>query len=169
MSKPALKYHRIICLGNPNPKQYKNNPQPPGDLGLELLEIFATDVCGLDISTVPQIGDTVRTQPSDEHPEGEPLYEVTEEHRAAKLRDLIATPVEIRYIGPKRRTKIRVSRESSLVQAVAEIRRCWAQSANCEPAWIAGTDPLLVEAVKQEFGIEEVREYQPDETDEDSQ
>lgn len=153
---------RIICLGNAQPKAYKENPNPPKGASAAILEIFATEICGLDISGIPAVGETVYAKPTSTHPKPAALYKTTKAHREANLRALIEEPVEIPWLGGKCRTKIRVSPDSNLVQAVGEIQRIWNRSGNGTPGWIAGTDPILVEAVKQELGITEVREYVED-------
>lgn len=152
---------KTVVLGNANPKAYRNNPRAPDGLSVAQLEAFATDVCKLDISGVLEVGDWMRGPATMEEPEGAKVYEITAQHRAALLRELIERPVEMPWVGGKCRTKINVSPDSSFSQALSEINRIVTAHFNGPIGWVAGTDAALVEAVRQEFGIEEVREYDP--------
>lgn len=137
---------KIVCLGNHAPRAYKNNPPPPDGLPLAALKVFATTICGLDISGLKKTGDVVNDR------DGKPLYKVTEAHEDAFIRELIQQPVEIPWFGGKCRTKIKLSKESNLAQSLSEIGRIWRINSHVAPGWIAG-DGVSREFLKM-LGVE---------------
>lgn len=145
---------RVIKLGTPNPKAYRQNPVPPVDFTLTQYERFATEICGLDISKVPKEGDEVRAR------NGELQYVVTKSHRSAYILDMIQKPVRIPWLGGECVTEIKVSDASTVDEAIKEIRTCWNAAAEGSPSWIAGTHGSLVELVKQDLGVPEIREWE---------
>lgn len=149
---------KIICLGNPNPRAYKNNPQPPEGLPLDVLKVFATQICGLDIAGLRKTGDVINNAL------GEPLYTMIEAHEAAVLREEIQKPVEIPWLGGKQRTKIKLSKDSTPSQSLSEVQRIWQISGTGKPAWIAGNDDDMVAFIKVAMEIDEVRDYEDDGT-----
>jgi hypothetical protein len=154
---------RVICLGNRSAIKYANHPQPPEGLPLDKLEVWATHVCDIDISGVPQVGDTITDS------EGKPQYTVQSAHREALLRDAIARPYRAAVLtGMKLCTTIKVSDESDLLQAVTECTGVWRGNnsgglphADGAPAWIAGTWPALVTLLQDVLKIPEARAYDP--------
>lgn len=145
---------RIIKLGNPHPKQYRMNPRPPDDFTLAQYEKFATTVCGLDISDIPQEGHQMRAS------DGMLLYEVTKSHRSAFIRDRIEKPVRIPWLGGECVTTIQISDQSTVDEAVKEIETCWRAAAEAPPSWISGTHKSMVDVVQKHFNITEVRDFQ---------
>lgn len=145
---------RIIKLGNPHPKAYRQNPRPPDDFTLAQYEKFAVDICGLDISKIPLEGDEVKAR------DGTVQYVVTKSHRSAFIRDLIEKPVQIKWLGGEVVTTIKVSDASSLSEAVKEISTCWAAAGTGSPSWVSGTHESLVQLVKDQLNVPEVRDYE---------
>lgn len=161
---------RIICLGNRAACTYKKHPQPPAGIPLDKLELWAQMVCDLDISAVPKIGDTMKDK------DGNDAYTVTAAHRVELLSDLIDRPVLASVLTDQKLcTRINVSPESSLMQAVDECLRVWRGTGSAgvasggaalpaarrgeKPAWIAGTWPALVAVLADEMGVTDIREY----------
>lgn len=65
------------------------------------------------------------------------------------------------------RVKIRLSKDSSIVQAMQEIAACWRALDHAKaPAWVASTDPMYAAMVSQNYGDIEVREWEPEAGDE---
>jgi len=164
--------HNIICLGNPNPRNYRNNPTPPEGATLAQCLAFAAAL-GVDMSGRLVEGQEVREKSreqmesgnatSNEAGEGQLLYVVTAQHELYSVREILAKPVEIPYFGPKTRLKGRFSPDSTLSQCIAECKTGWAHnSKDPAPAWISGTDPFLVRVIAEEFGITEIRPYEED-------
>ncbi len=90
-----------------------------------------------------------------------------------KLAEHIEDMEEAPWDGPKCRTKIKFSPDSSLSQCLSEAKNIWKRHARnpngrllepAAPGWIAGNDPVLVEALRQEFQIpkDSVRAYEED-------
>lgn len=157
---------RIICLGNRDAAQYRRNPQPPGNIPLDKLEIWATMVCDLNIDDLPMVGEFVKDS------DGNPSYQVTADHRRAMLIERIEIPVIDHYkTGQKLCTTIKIGADSSLLQAVDECLKVWRGNKamrqpghaadGATPAWIAGTHPGIVAILADELGIAEIREYDP--------
>lgn len=155
---------RIICLGNRAACTYRRNPQPPPGIPLDKLELWATMVCNIDISAVPAVGDSMPSA------DGGVGYTVAAAHRAALISELIERPVLAAVLtGHKLCTRIHVSPASTLLQAVQECIHVWRGDGKSglphgqgAPAWIAGTDPALVQILAQELGIPEIRDYAPE-------
>lgn len=151
----------IICLGNAQPRQYAKHPQPPVNASVSYLENFAMNVCGMDISGVPAVGDWMQDR------EGNPVYEITAAHREAMLRDAIEQPFEIPYEGPKARTVFELPADAdgnafdTPFEVLATVRKTWGIHGATTPGWIAGTDPFLVALIQREMGIAEVRDWLP--------
>lgn len=151
----------IICLGNATPRALAKHPQLGSESGLERAEFWAQEVCRLDISSVPQVGEFMKDA------EGNDSYEVTAEHRKALLIEMIEKPYEVPYIGGKTRTVFEFPTQpngdpqDTLTEMLLTIKRGWPIHSNGVPGWVSGTDEFLVMAVKRELGIHETREWLP--------
>ncbi|MEK6788523.1 MAG: hypothetical protein AABY68_06190 [Pseudomonadota bacterium] len=155
-----MKKTTTICLGNVDPIQYAKHPQPPGGTTLEFLEMWATQVCGLDISGIHAVGDSFTDS------DGNAMYEVTVQHRAEFLRDRIGLPFRVPYIpGKKERTTFDFpllpdgKRQDSLSECMQIIRKNWSVVGGQPPAWIAGEDPFLVQVIAEDMGITDIRDW----------
>lgn len=153
---------RTITLGNLEPKKYLNNPRPPrdaADLSLSFIESWATDVCGLNIGHIEAVGKEVLRD------DDSVAYVMDEPTRKALIMQLVEEPKrdpdwqknpDVEYV-----TTINVSPDSSLLEAVHEIKRIWGiHSSSDMPDWI-GYSPeakMLAAVLGDEFGTTDLRE-----------
>lgn len=150
-----------ICLGNAEPIQYAKHPQPSSEAGIADLELWAEQVCGLDISGVPAVGADVLDH------DGNFAFVCEASHRAEFLRELIAAPYQVPFIGGKQRTTFDFpllpdgKRQDSLRECLEIISKNWPFVGKSAPGWIAGQDPFLVQVIADDLGITDIREWQP--------
>lgn len=64
-----------------------------------------------------------------------------------------------KWTGDECVTEIRVSPDSTTLQALSEIRRCWEWAGHGAPSWVSGTDAALTALVAEELGAP-ITEYQ---------
>lgn len=57
-------------------------------------------------------------------------------------------------------TEIAISNDSSLLQAIAEVKTIWdIHSHNVSPEWISGNDNTLVTLIADEFKIKNIKDF----------
>jgi len=141
---------RTICLGNPKPKAYLNNPPPHPKSTIAELRALA-DKLDVDVSFCMRAGEEIRAG------NGAVLGIATEDHERAALAEAISAPVEVPYEGPKCCTTIKFSPDSTLAQCASEAATIWGVHGTGRPTWIAGDNAVLVAVLAEAFGITEVR------------
>lgn len=161
---------RIIQFGNRTPKKYYSNPkiENPEAVSLAHIEMWAREVCGLDLSGVPQVGQEVFAQQTD--PDAAPVlaYVTTDAIRKGLIIQKINEPqLDTLWQQDEAEeyvTTVQVSPDSNLLQALSEITRIWdAHSKDDAPDWMAHNDEAsaLAILVADHYKITDIREMQP--------